>query len=328
MIRRLLSRRAPRAVIGLAISAAFIAATASSVDAALLAEAWAEVGIGLVLAAGVVSLVELNVRAVRWRRILGRLVTVDHKQALGFLSLGHLANAILPARLGDVTRAVVTGTQLSAPRSSVLGTIALERVSDAAVLGMAVGAGVLIGFRQLAPAVAFLLVAFATAVGAALLAFIVLRAGLVTRTRLGAAIRRQGLRFWEGVTGLESVGQGVAWVLLTVGSFVLTILIFSLVASAVGLGMPIWQAALIIAAVTLSTAIPAGPASIGTYEFVGMTVMVSMGFPAEPALLAVALVHAVVVVPPAALGLGAMWWLGMRPPVAGSEHRGLGAERP
>lgn len=313
MISRTLSPLALRAAIGLTISVAFLIATASAIDVELLVKAWARLGFGLLLVAAAVSLIELNVRAIRWRLLLRRLAPVGHGHVLGYLSLGHLANAILPARLGDVARALVTAVRLHASRSSVLGTIAVERISDAALLGVATGIGVLIGFRQLAPAVAALLAAGAMVMIAAALIVFMLRRDAIGTTRAGAFLRTQGARFWDGASGLRTPWQAGAWGLLTIGSFGFTILVFLLVSSAVGLTMPIWQAALVVAAVTLSTAIPAGPASIGTYEFVGMSVMVSMGFAAEASLLSVALVHAMAVLPASLVGLGAMWWLGVRP---------------
>ena len=212
-------------------------------------------------------------------------------------------------------------------RASVLGTIAVERASDAGLLGLAVAVGVLVGFRQLAPTVGFLLLATAIAVAVAAAAFLVLRRDRVVATRIGGYLHHHGARFWAGASGLRSWRDRAAWAALTVTSYVLTVLIFTTVASAVGLSLPVWQAALAMAAVTLSTAIPAGPASIGTYEFVGMTVLVSVGLPAEQSLLCVALVHAVVVVPPSLIGLVAMWWLNVRPQTPRVSTRARVAER-
>lgn len=315
MIRTQLSRPFVRAIIGMAVSAAFIAATVASVELELLAEAWAAVGIGLLTVAAGLSVVEVNVRAVRWRLLLRSLAPVGYGVTLGYLAIGHLANAILPARLGDVARALLAGVRLHVARASVLGTIAVERVSDAGLLGLAVAAGVLIGFRQLAPTVLILLGAGVLASAVALSVFLVLRRQAVAATRIGAFFSHHGARFWTGATGLRGWREALAWIGLTIASFGLTVIIMSTVAAAVGIPMPPWQAALVIASVTLSTAIPAGPASIGTYEFVGMTVLASMGFPVEQSLLCVALVHAMVVVPPSLMGLVAMWWLGVRPQV-------------
>jgi uncharacterized membrane protein YbhN (UPF0104 family) len=232
---------------------------------------------------------------------------------LGYLSIGHLANAILPARLGDIARALFAGVRFHVSRASVLGTIAIERLADAGLLGIAVTIGVFIGFGDLAPTVVALAIAGAVAVTTAMLLLAVLTRQSVAATRLGRLLRHHGQSFVAGASGLRQPSVALSVGLLTASSFVLAVTIFSIVGTAVGLSLPVWQAALVIAAVTLSTAIPAGPASIGTYEFAGLAVMTSMGFPAEQSLLCVALVHAIVVVPPSLIGLFAMWWLGVKP---------------
>jgi len=301
-----------RAALGVGISAIFVAATVRTIDLELMAVAWEAVGFGLVALAALISFAEVGVRAARWRILLSSLGPVGYATVLGYLAIGHLANAILPARLGDVARGLITGVRLRVPRVSVLGTIAVERISDAGLLGLAVAIGVLVGFRQFALSIAILAGVVVAGAAAILIAFVALRQGSAASTRVAGLVRHHGSRFWIGATGFRSRRDAILWTVLTIVSFGLTVVIFSIVAMAVGLAIPIWQAALIIAAVTLSLAVPAGPASVGTYEFVGVTVMASMGFAPEQSLLCVALVHAVVVVPPSSLGLAAVWWLGVR----------------
>jgi uncharacterized membrane protein YbhN (UPF0104 family) len=62
----------------------------------------------------------------------------------------------------------------------------------------------------------------------------------------------------------------------------------------------------------LSTSIPAGPGSIGTYEFVGLSIMVAIGLTPETALAIAVLVHLVATLPLALGGLGAIWRLHFR----------------
>ena len=312
-----------RAVVGVLISGAFVAVTMSRVDIEAVADLWGRVEISLVFLAAGVSVAEVTVRARRWRLVLETLADIGFGRALGYLAIGHLANALLPARLGDVARGVLAGTQLRVSRVSVLGTIALERVSDAALLGTAVAIGVLFGFQQMAGTVVIVVAGALVAATVVVAALAVLRGDGMRATRLGKSLLHHGHRFWVGATGLRGGRERAAWVALTITSFSLTAAMLTIVASAVGLTLLPWQAAFVIAAATLSTAIPAGPASIGTYEFVGMTVMVSIGLPAEQSLLTVALVHAAVVLPPAVMGLVAMWWLNVRPSDARAMTRQL-----
>ncbi len=312
-IRHKLTRPWLRAVVGIAISVGFAAITISRVDLPLLSRAWAEVTVTLLVLAAGVSLVELGVRALRWRLLLSPLAEVRYATSFGYLSIGHLANAILPARLGDIARGLLSATGIGVSRASVLGTIAVERIADAGLLGSAVLIGVLIGFRELAPTLAAISVAGMVAVVGALLLFAVLRRQAIVATRIGGFALRHGRSFVAGADALRRPSSLVAAAALTLASFGLAVVTLVIVATAVGLAIPVWQAALIIAAVTLSTAIPAGPASIGTYEFFGSAVMVAMGFPAEQSLLCIGLVHVIVVVPAALSGLAAMWWMGVRP---------------
>lgn len=301
-----------RPAIGIAISIGFLAATLSRVDVALMSEAWAGVEIPMLALAVLLSFGEVAVRALRWLTLLRPLTDVSYRSALAYLSIGHLANAVLPVRLGDVARAFLAGGRFKISRASVLGTVAVERVADAGLLGLAAMAGVLLGYHELIPAVAILAgVGLGVIVILAVLA-VVLGRDVVAASRVGAFARRHMGRFVAGASALRSPSSVLRIGLLTITSFALAIAILHTVLAAVGLSLPVWQSALVMAAVTLSTAIPSGPASLGTYEFVGVGVLGSLGFPPEPSLLAIALVHLAVTMPPAGMGLVAAWSMGIR----------------
>jgi uncharacterized protein (TIRG00374 family) len=301
-----------RPLIGILISLAFVAVTLTRVDLALLGETLARVDLGLLALAMVISFAEVAVRAVRWVILLRPMARPQLLVAFGHLSIGHLANAVLPARLGDVTRAYLAGGQFGASRVSVFGTIAVERIADAALLGIAAGVGILVGYTDLTPAFVVLAVFGAGFVAIALLVFLALDRELIGSTRIAGLVRMYVGRFAAGAAALRNGPSLAAVASLTILSFGLAVAIMHTVAGAGGLSVAVWQSALIVAAVTLSTAIPAGPASLGTYEFVGVSVMTSMGLPAEPSLLAVALVHGVATIVPASMGLVAMWSMGLR----------------
>jgi glycosyltransferase 2 family protein len=300
-----------RAAVGLAISAVMLAVIAARTDFHVLAGAWASVTFAMLAAAGLISVMEVSVRAVRWRILLEPFTGVSFVTSLGYLTIGQLANTVLPARLGDVTRAVLAGTRLRVSRMSVLGTIAVERVADAGLLGLALALGATLGLAGMLATLITLSVVVVTAASVIVTAALVLRGRWMSATRIGHLLNVHGGRFLAGGRALRSPGALASVLFLTVLSFSLAIAIFSTVAAATGLSVPVWQAALVIAAVTLSTAIPAGPASIGPYELVGMTLMTGLGYPAETSLLCVALVHIVALMPASAMGLAATWWLGL-----------------
>jgi uncharacterized protein (TIRG00374 family) len=299
-------------LIGVAISVVFVAVTLTRVDLELFGETLTRVDLRLLALAMVLSFAEVAVRALRWVVLLHPMAHPRFAVALGHLSIGHLANAVLPARLGDVTRAYLAGGQFGASRVSVFGTIAVERIADAALLGVAATAGILVGYTNLTPALVILAILGTGVLTVAVLAYLALDREFFGSTRVANLVRAYAGRFAAGAAALRHPRSLAAVASLTVVSFALAVAIMHTVATAVGLSLAVWQSALIVAAVTLSTAIPAGPASLGTYEFVGVSVMTSMGLPPEPSLLAVALVHTVATVVPTSMGLVAMWAMGLR----------------
>ena len=90
---------------------------------------------------------------------------------------------------------------------------------------------------------------------------------------------------------------------LTVVAFFVAAAALLVVADALGIELTPEQGVLVMGALALSTAIPAAPGSIGTYEFVGLTTLTGLGVAPDPAIALVLLVHLVATLPPALAGL-------------------------
>jgi uncharacterized membrane protein YbhN (UPF0104 family) len=99
---------------------------------------------------------------------------------------------------------------------------------------------------------------------------------------------------------------------LTVVAFLPSVANFALLANAAGLQLSLAQCALVMGGLALSTSIPAAPGSLGTYEFVGLTILTTLGVNAEVGLAVVVLMHAIVTVPLALAGLFSAWRLHFR----------------
>ncbi|MCU0484185.1 MAG: flippase-like domain-containing protein, partial [Chloroflexi bacterium] len=84
---------------------------------------------------------------------------------------------------------------------------------------------------------------------------------------------------------------------------------FLATSTAVGIAISPLQAAVVMGGLALSTAIPAAPGSIGTYEFVGVTILTSFGVAPEAALATVLLAHAIALLVPSLAGLVTTWVL-------------------
>jgi len=242
---------------------------------------------------------DIAMRALRWRILLAPVGVVPYRTALGALLVGYLSNNVLPARLGELVRSHVMGERTGIAKSTVLGTIVVERVVDTAVVvAIAAVAILVLSVRGI--------VASAVLVGVALTALLVLLVALaIAANRLPGAARAAGaINRWPRVTGTLSrlrVGLAVAGrprtmaaaIALTIGSWSCTVLAFAAAAQAVGIEPTIGQAALLAAGTNLATAIPSAPGYVGTFELAAVTIASSVGIAAESALAFAILLHAV-----------------------------------
>ena len=300
-----------RLLLGLAISAFFAWATLTRVDLAEVGAALQRVSFGGLAIAVVLVGAELVMRAFRWRVLLRPLADVPLRLTAAYLAIGYFANTMLPARLGDVARALLAGRAFGIGRLAVLGTIVVERLADGLfILAVVVLLGLVVaGGADLASTAVVLS-------GLAVVGLIVLAMVLAWIRRPGEGLRGRLRSFvdriLQGTTALRSPASFAVAAFLTVAAFGSAVATFSIVASAAGVQLSIGQAALVMGGLALSTSIPAAPSSIGTYEFVGLTIMTALGVGADVALAIVVLVHLVATLPLAIAGLLAAWQLHFR----------------
>jgi glycosyltransferase 2 family protein len=303
-----------RLIASLAISAVFLAITVSRVDLGETARALASAAPGGILLAIALVLVELTIRAERWRILLHPSTQVPLRSAFAYLTIGYFANTLLPARLGDPARAYLAGRSFGISSLVTLGTIVVERVSDALTIlvvvllaGLVVAPGSqLAGWAEVLAGAVVIGLAASVVVG-----FALLRSGLLDR-RFGRQIRAVVARVGEGAAILRRP-RGAALILgLTVLPFGVAVCAFGAISGALGLPLNPVEWAFVLGVLALSTAIPAAPGSLGTYEFAGVTALGILGIGPSQALAATVLIHVMATVPSALLGLVATLVLHVR----------------
>jgi uncharacterized protein (TIRG00374 family) len=286
-----------RAAIGILISVAALALVVRSVD---LGAAWAALQsadprwIALLVA---FILGDLVLRVVRWRVLLAPVSRVPYRATTAALLVGYLANNVLPARLGEIVRSHHLGERTGVSRSTILGTIVIERLVDTfVVVSIAAAAILVLSVRGI--------VASAVVVGFAVTVLLVLgvAVGIYAHRLPGAErlraffarwprIREILVRLRAGLAVASDARTMGAAVVLSVGSWSLTVLAFAAAAQAVGVEPTMGQAALLAAGTNLATAIPAAPGYVGTFELAAVTIAGSVGIAGEHALAFVILVH-------------------------------------
>lgn len=306
--------KAARVVIGLTISVFFAWATLTRVDLGEVAQALGRAALpGLVLAF-VFSWLEIGVRAWRWRYLLSPLGRVGYRHAFAYTCVGYFANTILPMRLGEVARAYLAATALRLPRLATLGSIATERLFDGfVILGVATGLGfVVLGASDRAPLTLWVGLGLAALLATAAGVFVLSRWRAAIVSRLPERLVRPATRLIHGTAAVRNLRGATIAAGATLVAYLCAVGSMLAVATSVGLSLSLPQAGFAIAWIGLSTAIPAAPGSVGTYEFVGVSALTLLNQDPAQALAAVVLLHVIGTLPVALVGLFTTWALHLR----------------
>lgn len=291
------------------------------IDFAQVKLAMAQARLWWLLPAIALYFISLSVRAWRWRWLLMGVRPFSWRQLWPVTAIGYAGNVLLPARLGELLKAVVLGRR-GVHVSAALGSIATERVLDGlATVGILLVAG--ISLPASAP------VWLTTAIRTAGILFVVglcsLWLTLAFRTAVLGFLGRWADqfswlrrpfrwfdRFLDGLVVLRSPGFLARSVGITVLGWLITVVEYWLVLRAFRLELNLLAAAFSVSAIGLSTAIPAAPGYIGTQELAGVTILGLYGVPGEVAFGASVTFHLIEMLPIALVGLILIWREGLR----------------
>ena len=307
-----------RGGVGAAISVVAIWLVLRSVDVGQTIEILRAADLGWIVLVAVFVVVDLLTRALRWQRLVAPIGHVGYLPMLAYLLIGYLANNVLPARLGELVRSHYLGDREGLSRTTTLGTVVVERVVDfVVVVAIAAAAILVLSVRGI--------VANAVLVGVALAALLAAAIAIgIAAHRLPGAERiaviagrwprlmdlAGKLRGGLAVAGRpQTLGEALILSLLAWGA---TVLAFAAAGQAVGIELTIGQASLLAAGVALVTAIPAGPANLGTFELAAVEIAKAVGVPPHEAFAIALLVHATILVLTSVGGLVALARLGWR----------------
>lgn len=309
--------RSLRILIGLGVSALFLVLLLAKVDRAELLEslrgvspAW--IALSLVFFGGSVW-----TRAQRWAAILRPIAPLTQTEAASLMTIGLAANNVLPARTGEIVRAVLLKRQRGISGFAVLATIIVERILDGLVLAIFLAATIaLAGGTDI-------LRLFAALVGGAFLVLTLLVMLLAMRPVIAQRLTTFGLWFVPGrlrervdgwaqrfLSGLAPMKTGRSWVVvggLTTLSWTLETLSCWAVGQAFGLGLDLGIYFGVCGAANLSMAAPSTSGGIGPYEYFAREVVGRFGVATALGTAYALVLHATMLVPVAVVGLFLIW---------------------
>ena len=270
------------------------------------------------LAAGtLVYLSGIPVRTQRWRLILRAQRELPWRKVLVPLTVGHMANNVLPARTGELYRAHFLGRRVRMSRSGVVGSIVVERTFDGLML-----VGVILLVFALFPDEGLIGVA-AILTGAF---FVALALGLLLYGRTAERTHRgldRGLRllphklrefiwrrlesFLHGIQGFLKTGRILEVSLYTVLIWAIEAGAIAFVVLAFGLNLPPGAYLLVFALASLSTTLPSGPGYVGPYQYAFVLSLGAFAVSREAALAVSVAAQAVLLGSVTVIGLALLW---------------------
>lgn len=264
------------------------------------------------------------VRSYRWGVLVHAVTPARQLHLLSGMSVGLMANMVLPARVGDIARGVLIAKRTEISATTGITTVAAEHFLDiaanTAILALLLTSNALpavstpVGARGLAGLVfvgAGAVVLFVSRPGRAAADRLAgwaggfASAGLLTRLqRLKKEIARglQGLRQWRVAGGALAISL-VLWALLGLLNHVALL--------ALGIRLPLQAAYVAMLAQTVGVAVPSSPGYIGTFHVATIAALSLYGVDADTALGLALLLHTLSLLTSVAIGLPFLWYEGL-----------------
>ncbi len=309
--------RSPRFWIGLLISAVFLYLAFRGQDFDEIASALRQANYWYVIPAVGLYFIGVYLRAFRWAWVLRGVNRLSTPFLFSVVVIGYMANNVLPLRAGELVRSYVLSTRTGMRKTSILATIAVERLFDGlTMLIFILVASLFIGLTDQLEVVT---VIAAGLFGALILTLLVLttstaRELLIRRLLpiLPLIIRDRAERMLESVfAGLSVMRRRNDLIVVSGLSLIAWLFEASMyLVIAIGFGLEVGVAAILLvtAVANLATLIPSSPGYVGPFEAGVLLALVgAIGIQREVALSYAIVVHAALYLPITLWGLG-YWW--------------------
>jgi len=289
-----------RTAIGVAISGVAIWILAQSVDVPRAVDVLRTADPAWVLLMVATVFLDVAARGARWRALLQTIKELPYRRVLGYTYVGYLANNVLPARLGELVRSHALGEGEGISRTTVLGTVVVERIVDTViVVGLAALAVVVLGVGGTITTVVTLGAGF---VGLLVVGLVVATvshrlpgAGRVTAFAEGyPLILDLARRLRDGLAVASRPRTLAQALILSAAAWTASIATFVAGGHALGIELTFVQGALLSTGVALATIVPSAPGYLGTFELTAVSIASLFGVEANAAFAMALLVHAMI----------------------------------
>lgn len=311
-----------RFLLGLIVSVIAIVLSLRGLDFTELTKILPKTDLYLYGVATFLHFISYFIRGYRWRVMLQPVQEIEYRPVLGSLLIGFMANNILPARLGEIVRAIVLGQRTGVSRTMAFSSVILERFFDGAATVMI--ALVSIVFIRLPQAlIPIILLSSILFLGIFSIYYFLYmwrnqlkKLYEMTLNRLSENWKSRLIRLTtallQGFYVLHAPKQLVNTVLTTAVIWCTEGASYHLTFLALGIPATIPMTLLTMVAINLSVMVPSAPGYIGVFEYASILAIVPFGFSKELALSFSLLSHAVRIVVPTLMGGAVLYIWGMQ----------------
>ena len=256
-------------------------------------------------------------RALRWQYLLKPIQKIEMSTLFTSLMIGYMANAFLPAHLGEFLRAYIVGKRKPISASAVFGTIVIERIIDvfALILLMALTM-IVFPFPEWVRKSGYLSFIFIFILFMILILMKIYRdRSLIIFTKLTkpipsglqAKLKNLIYSFLDGIVALQKKRDYLIVSILSILIWACYGYIFQIILSSFDFinfySLP-WTTSLVLLVVTtISVLVPSSPGYVGTYHYLCQLSLGFFGVPESPALTFAFVMHGINFLPVLLLGL-------------------------
>ena len=303
--------------VGCAISLVLLFLFFYQVDFGEMGQALAGARYIFVLPAIVVLIIDMGLKAWRWQFLLKPLKSIPLRSVFSIEVIGHMANAILPLRIGELVRAYLLGEKEQVSKISALATVAVPRAFDG--LALLFVAAVLSLFLPLADWLRQAIYITAAVFLSALIIFLLLASSRGRLERVGTFLLRPLPQRWStklqgwlslfifGLETIRSPRRTFLVFLMSVLAWVAEGTMFYLIAFSFDLGQPFHVLLLASTAANLALLLPAAPGGVGNFEYFTVQALAIFGVGGSLARAYAIAVHALLLLPIILLGFYFLW---------------------
>jgi uncharacterized protein (TIRG00374 family) len=256
-------------------------------------------------------------RALRWQLLFYPTKDLPLSKVFAVLNIGYLLMNVLPARLGDVARAILLGELTGVSKARALSTIVVERVTDVLVILLflasvvlfvpvpewAAQSAMLVGVGFVGLAVVLVVLARQRERGLALLHRLAGLAPFLNRESVWKVVHSlldglDILRYWRPA-GQLLIGSILIWFL--------GLIQFHSVILAFDLQVPVAATVFIMCITALGMTVPSSPGYIGVWEYIIILGLSLFGVDKSHALSYALVLHFSVYMTTTAMGVFSLW---------------------